>query len=104
MEIERLNNPARPVSPGDPVSEAGLQRGGRAQRAADDSGLTVAADTIEISDHARELARAQQAAEAAAEIRSEKVAQIKQRIEDGTYSVPIELLAQRLIDGWSNGR
>jgi negative regulator of flagellin synthesis FlgM len=64
----------------------------------------VAADTIEISEQARELARAQQAVESAADVRSERVAQIKQRVEDGTYSVPIELLAQRLMDGWSDDR
>lgn len=103
MELERLNNP-RPVGPTDPVGDSTL-RGGRIRPAAEDgSGLTVAADTIEISDRARELARAQQVAESATDVRSDRVTQIKQRVEDGTYSVPVELLAQRLIDSWSNDR
>jgi len=35
--------------------------------------------------------------------RKRKVAQIKKRMEDGTYTVPIELLAQKLIDGRRDG-
>jgi len=36
--------------------------------------------------------------------RKRKVAQIKKRVEDGTYTVPVELLAQKLIDGQRDGR
>jgi negative regulator of flagellin synthesis FlgM len=54
-------------------------------------------DTVEISDQARELARARQAVDAAPEVRSDKVASIKKRIEDGTYSVSPELLARKLM-------
>jgi negative regulator of flagellin synthesis FlgM len=52
---------------------------------------------VEISDRSRELARARQAVDAAPDVRADKVAEIRQRIEDGTYSVPPELLAQKLL-------
>ena len=55
-------------------------------------------DTLEISDRARELARARQAVDEAPEVRSEKVADIKKRIEDGTYSVSPKVLARKLLD------
>jgi negative regulator of flagellin synthesis FlgM len=56
-------------------------------------------DTLEISNRSRELARARQAVDAAPEVRSEKVAAIKKRIEDGTYSVSPHLLARKLLEG-----
>jgi flagellar biosynthesis anti-sigma factor FlgM len=59
-------------------------------------------DTVEISDQARELARARQAVDAAPEVRSDKVASIKKRIEDGTYSVSPELLARKLLQQNTN--
>lgn len=57
----------------------------------------AAADSVEISDEARALARAQEAVRAAPEVRTEKVARIKRDIETGTYSVPAELLARKLL-------
>ena len=56
-------------------------------------------DSLEISDRSRELARARQAVDAAPDVRADKVAEIKKRIEDGTYSVSPELLARKLIEG-----
>jgi flagellar biosynthesis anti-sigma factor FlgM len=55
-------------------------------------------DTLEISDRARELARARQAVDEAPDARAEKVADIKKRIEDGTYTVSPKLLARKLLD------
>jgi len=60
-------------------------------------------DTVEISDEARELARARQAVDAAPEVRSDKVASIRKRIQDGTYSVSPELLARKLLDTSNDG-
>jgi len=57
------------------------------------------ADSVEISERARELARAQQAVEAAPDVRADKVAELKQQIEAGTYDVPAEALADKLLDG-----
>jgi flagellar biosynthesis anti-sigma factor FlgM len=66
--------------------------------------LSIGADTIEFSERARELARARQSVEDTSEMRTEKVALIKRSVEEGTYSVPSRLLAQKLLDGWSGGR
>ena len=55
-------------------------------------------DTLEISTRARELAKARQAVDAAPDVRTEKVADIKKRIEDGTYTVSPKILARKLLD------
>jgi len=55
-------------------------------------------DTLEISDSARELVRARQAIDEAPDVRAERVADIKKRIEDGTYSVSPHVLARTLLD------
>jgi negative regulator of flagellin synthesis FlgM len=67
------------------------------------SDIRPASDTVEISDQARELARARQAVDAAPEVRSDKVASIRKRIQDGTYSVSPELLARKLLDTSNDG-
>ena len=100
MEIERTQTPASRA-----IEALNAARATRAQASLDASAeLSIGADTIEISERARELARARQAVEDTSEVRTEKVAQIKKSVEDGTYRVPVELLAQKLIDGWSDGR
>jgi len=63
------------------------------------SAQTEQTDSVEISERARELARAQRAVEAAPDMRADKVAELKQQIEDGTYNVPAEALADKLLDG-----
>ncbi len=81
----------------------------RVERAADQSAQraeaerTPGGDTLEISDRARELARARQAAEDAPDVRADKVAAIKQQIEDGAYSVSPEALAQKLLESQNRG-
>jgi flagellar biosynthesis anti-sigma factor FlgM len=87
MEIEDTQAPVRAAS-AQPDLEAS-------------SGLSIGADTIEIRAQAPKLAR--RTAEDRSEGRIEKVAEIKNSIEDGTYSVPSEVLAQKLIDGRSDG-
>jgi negative regulator of flagellin synthesis FlgM len=55
------------------------------------------ADTVSLSDDAKSLAAARQAVESAPDVRDQKVAAIKQRVEDGTYSVPSRVLAQKML-------
>jgi negative regulator of flagellin synthesis FlgM len=54
-------------------------------------------DTVSLSDSARSLAAAHDAVQNAPEVRHEKVAEIKQRIGDGTYQVQSRVLAQKLL-------
>ena len=55
-------------------------------------------DSVSLSDNARWLAAARDTVQNAPEIRHEKVAEIKQRVEDGTYSVPAHVLARKLLE------
>lgn len=54
-------------------------------------------DKAELSSRARLLARAQQAMEEVPEVRSERVSELRTQVEDGTYQVPTEKLAQVLL-------
>jgi flagellar biosynthesis anti-sigma factor FlgM len=96
MDIERISQ--RYMTE---VGEAAVAR--RAERAPSEVARRADAerprgDTLEISDRARELARARQAVDEAPEVRAEKVADIKKRLEDGTYTVSPKLLAHKLLD------
>jgi negative regulator of flagellin synthesis FlgM len=100
MEIERISQRQSDSA----ISEQAAAR--RAERLSSEfqskskAGQTQSpSDTIEISDRSRELARARQAVDATPEVRTEKVAAIKKRIEDGTYSVSPQLLAHKLLEG-----
>jgi len=88
MPIEPIQNqpPIREVSNAKPKPEA--QPAAKAGKA----------DSVEISEQARELARAQQAVEAAPDVRADKVAELKKQIEEGTYNVPAEALADKLLE------
>ena len=59
-------------------------------------------DSVSLSHDARSLANARAAVLQAPDTRDEKVAEIKHRVEDGTYSVPAHVLARKLIDASQN--
>ena len=80
QEIEKTA-PARPATP---APAAGR---GQAPR-----------DEVSLSDEARALAAARDTVAAAPDVREDKVSAIKQRVEDGTYSVPSNVLARKLLD------
>jgi negative regulator of flagellin synthesis FlgM len=61
------------------------------------AGVTRRPDSVSLSDNARSLATARAAVQQAPDVRDAKVAEIKQRVEDGTYNVPSHLLARKLI-------
>lgn len=66
-----------------------------------ESGIKPQADQLDLSPEALEISQTQQAAtSSASEIRTEKVAAIKQAIADGTYETPEKLDAalDRLLD------
>lgn len=88
--------PIEPIQSQPPIREVGnVKSRSEAQPAAE----TVSkADTVEISARARELARAQKAVEAAPDVRADKVAELKKQIDEGTYDVPAEALAAKLLD------
>ncbi|HZO29204.1 MAG TPA: flagellar biosynthesis anti-sigma factor FlgM [Chloroflexota bacterium] len=101
MDIERISQ--RQTDPAEIAGQAAARRAERAsndsQVQADPQSVRSSSDTVEISSRSRELARARQAVDAAPDVRADKVAEIKQRIEDGTYSVSPELLARKMLEG-----
>ena len=55
-------------------------------------------DSVTLSDDAKSLAAAQDAVQATPDVRAQKVADIKQSISDGTYSVSSRVLARKMVD------
>jgi flagellar biosynthesis anti-sigma factor FlgM len=55
-------------------------------------------DSVSISSEARALAANRQAVDAAPDVRADRVAELKQRIASGEYSVPASVLARKLIE------
>jgi negative regulator of flagellin synthesis FlgM len=101
MEIERISSQRQndPAVTGQAAARRAERASSDTQPKADPERVRPSSDTVEISDRSRELARARQAVEAAPDVRSDKVAEIKKRIDDGTYSVSPRLLAQKLLEG-----
>jgi len=50
-----------------------------------------------LSDSARSLAAARKAVEEAMDVREQRVAEIRQRVADGTYVVPSHTLARKML-------
>jgi negative regulator of flagellin synthesis FlgM len=64
---------------------------------ADHSGAPKA-DSVTLSDNARSLAAAREAVKNAPDVRQEKVAEIKQQVDSGTYQVSARVLARKMVD------
>lgn len=59
-------------------------------------------DSVSLSDNARSLAAAREAVQNAPDVREGKVAEIKQRVQDGTYQVQSNVLARKIVDAYKN--
>src|SRR5579872_1309242 len=57
-----------------------------------------AADSVNLSDDAKSLSAARDAVQNTPDVRDQKVADIKQQISDGTYSVSSRVLARKMLD------
>ena len=53
---------------------------------------------VELSGRARELHAAMAAGNAAPDVRADKVAEVKAKVDAGTYSVDPKLVARRMLD------
>src|SRR5947208_2146913 len=67
------------------------------QRTSQDAQSASSTDRLEISDRSRELARALEQATDAPDVRADRIADLKERIANGTYSVSAEELADHLL-------
>lgn len=56
-------------------------------------------DTVAMSEAGASLARVQEAAAAAADIRADRVAELKAQIQAGEYPIDADAIAERLLDG-----
>ena len=99
MDIERINQHHNDPAVNSPLAARRAERAANETAKADPERVRPASDSVEISDRSRELARARQAVDETPEVRADKVADIKKRIEDGTYSVSPQVLARKLMEG-----
>jgi len=99
MDIDRIGQRQNdPAVTGQSATRRTDRAAGNAQPKPDaGSNVQPQGDTVEISDHSRALSKAHQAVNAAPDVRADKVAEIKKRIEDGTYSVSPEMLARKML-------
>ena len=96
MGIESINS--QPTRNTEGVAEqAAVQRTERHHHGRAKGAEAPGGDTLEVSARGRELAKAQQAVDDAPDVRADKVVEIKKRIEDGTYHVPADVLARKLL-------
>ena len=54
-------------------------------------------DRAELSDNARLLAKARASLEELSEVERERVERLRDQIDSGTYTIPVEDLAKRLV-------
>ncbi len=59
-------------------------------------------DSVTLSASARSLAAAREAVNNAPDVREQKVAEIKQQVTDGTYTVSARALARKMLDTSNN--
>ena len=92
MKIE--NNGMTPITPKRTEASQGVDR-------KDTKGEVSAAsgnkDRAELSENARLLAKARASLEELSEVERERVERLREQIESGTYTVPVEDLAKRLV-------
>lgn len=55
------------------------------------------ADTVELSDAGKRVQEAHKQLESVPDIREEKVAQLKEQVENGTYEVDAEKVADKML-------
>ncbi|MDI6761921.1 MAG: flagellar biosynthesis anti-sigma factor FlgM [Thermodesulfobacteriota bacterium] len=58
---------------------------------------TASGDRVEFSTRSREMQKIYEVLQTTPEVRSDKVSEIKKRIEDGQYRVDSETLAEKII-------
>lgn len=93
MKIE--NNTANPILPNKAEGLRPLKDGGRAGESVPPTG---AKDRAELSERGRLLSKARAAFESAPSIDQAKVDALQEKVNSGTYVVPLEELAHRLLD------
>ena len=68
------------------------------QRPQEDRAVSQPAARVELSSRSREMHQALEAANAAPDVRADKVNDAKQRIAQGTYTVNADVIARGILD------
>ncbi len=84
------------VQNADVARSGGVAHAGKAQK--HDAQPSKGVDSVTLSDSARTLAAARDAVKNAPDVRDQKVAEIKQQVADGTYSVSARVLARKMLN------
>ena len=75
-----------------------VQQNGQTAETEDEKGrANVGEDSVELSQSARDLQRAQKALPDLPDIREDKVAALKQQIENGTYNIRADKIAANML-------
>jgi negative regulator of flagellin synthesis FlgM len=98
MNIDRVNQNLA-------AGAYGAKRAGRTDKGKESGEATSAGgasgpaqgDGVELSDQARFVARVNAAVQGAPEVRERLVAELRQRIQDGSYQIDDAAVAQRLL-------
>ncbi|MEN4010626.1 MAG: flagellar biosynthesis anti-sigma factor FlgM [Chloroflexota bacterium] len=90
MKIE--NNGISPLAPQSADHAQRVERKTAAEAGASERNR----DSVALSADARLLARARSAVESAPEMENERLAQIRQRVESGDYTIQVEDIARKL--------
>lgn len=77
---------------------AAAQEAKRSERGSDVEKTSHNGANTEISHKSKEFANAKAVASETADVREEKVAELKRRIADGSYAVDHEAIADRMVD------
>jgi negative regulator of flagellin synthesis FlgM len=78
------------------TAAAGAYQASKAQTSAPNRATNR--DSVTLSDSARSLASARAEVEKAPDVRHQKVADIKQQVDSGTYTVSARVLARKIVD------
>lgn len=75
------------------AKEAREARGGRGESAG-----RVSQEKVEVSSRAKDAAQARAAAKSAPDVREDKVARLKQSVQDGSYKMDADKVASSMVD------
>jgi negative regulator of flagellin synthesis FlgM len=82
----------------DAARQANAPHAGKSQH----HGHARKADEVSLSDGARSMAAAHEAVRNAPDVREQKVADIKQQVDSGTYQVSARVLARKMVEAANN--
>ena len=97
VDNNQVNRAAQPEE-GSSTRKTEKSRQSSQSTGASGSSAATESTSAEISQKAREFAKAKAAASSAPDVRAEKIAELKRKIASGEYNVKPDAIADRLVD------